>query len=96
MKLTPVIAFLLIGFSATVGQILVLRELLTAFSGSELAVALVLSAWLFWTALGALLGGKISQYGFAGHNLMSIGHDEALRNKSKPLELSSSSIMFLL
>ena len=69
MKLTPVIAFLLIGFSATVGQILVLRELLTAFSGSELAVALVLSAWLFWTALGALLGGKISQYGFAGQSL---------------------------
>jgi spermidine synthase len=69
MKLTPAIAFVLIGFAATVGQILVLRELLTVFSGSELAVAVVLAAWLFWTALGALLGGKISQYGFARQSL---------------------------
>jgi len=69
MKLTPVIAFVLIGFAATVGQILVLRELLTVFSGSELAVAVVLAAWLFWTALGALLGGKISQYRFATQSL---------------------------
>ncbi len=62
MKLTLLMAFVLIGFAATVGQILVLRELLTVFSGSELAVAVVLAAWLFWTALGGLLGGKISQY----------------------------------
>ena len=69
MKLTPVIAFVLIGFAATVAQILVLRELLTVFSGSELAVAVVLSAWLFWTALGSLLGGKISQCEFASQSL---------------------------
>lgn len=69
MKLTLVIAFVLIGFAATVGQILVLRELLNVFSGSELAVAVVLAAWLFWTALGALLGGKISQYGIASQSL---------------------------
>jgi spermidine synthase len=69
MKFTPVTAFLLIGFAATVAQIMVLRELLTVFSGSELAVAIVLAAWLFWTALGGLLGGKISQYKFAGQTL---------------------------
>jgi spermidine synthase len=69
MKPTPVLAFVLIGFAATVGQILVLRELLTVFSGSELAVAVVLAAWLFWTALGGLLGGKISQYRFANQSL---------------------------
>ena len=68
MKLTPVIAFFLIGFAATVGQILVLRELLTVFSGSELAVAVVLAAWLFWTALGGLLGGKICQYRFSNQS----------------------------
>jgi spermidine synthase len=69
MKLTPVLAFLLIGFAATVAQIIVLRELLTVFSGSELAVAVVLAAWLFWTALGGLLGGKISKYKFATQSL---------------------------
>jgi spermidine synthase len=66
MKVTTTLAFILIGFAATIGQILVLRELLTVFSGSELAVAIVLAAWLFWTALGGLLGGKISRsYGLS-------------------------------
>jgi spermidine synthase len=69
MKPTLILAFVLIGFAATVGQILVLRELLTVFSGSELAVAVVLAAWLFWTALGGLLGGKISQYRFVNQSL---------------------------
>ncbi len=62
MKVITIIAFILIGFAATIGQILVLRELLTVFSGSELAVAVVLAAWLSWTAIGAFWGGKISQY----------------------------------
>jgi spermidine synthase len=66
MKVTTTLAFILIGFAATIGQIIVLRELLTIFSGSELAVAIVLAAWLFWTALGGLLGGKISRsYGLS-------------------------------
>jgi len=41
MKVTTALAFILIGLAATIGQILVLRELLTVFSGSELAVAVV-------------------------------------------------------
>lgn len=66
MKVTTTLAFILVGFTATIGQILVLRELLTVFSGSELAVAMVLAAWLFWTALGGLLGGTISRsYGLS-------------------------------
>jgi spermidine synthase len=66
------VAFVLIGFAATIGQILVLRELLTVFSGSELAVAIVLAAWLFWTGLGGILGGKISHY--HPNNLVLFGH----------------------
>ena len=62
MKVTIIFAFTLLGFAATIGQILVLRELLTVFSGTELAVAIVLAAWLFWTALGGLLGGKLSEH----------------------------------
>ena len=61
MKVSTVFAFTLLGFAATVGQILVLRELLTVFSGTELAVAIILAAWLLWTAIGGLLGGKLSQ-----------------------------------
>ena len=62
MKATHTLAFILVGLAATMGQILVLRELFTVFSGSELAVAVVLAAWLSWTAVGGLLGGWISQY----------------------------------
>ncbi len=66
MKVTTTLAFILVGFTATIGQILVLRELLTVFSGNELAVAMVLAAWLFWTALGGLLGGTIPRsYGLS-------------------------------
>ena len=56
-SLTLGFAFGLIGFTATIGQIVVLRELLTVASGSELAVAVVLPAWLLWTAVGTGLGG---------------------------------------
>jgi spermidine synthase len=72
MKVTTIFAFILLGFAATIGQILVLRELLTVFSGTELAVAVVLAAWLFWTALGGLLGSKLSQY--YGGSLLLFGY----------------------
>src|SRR5512136_756342 len=52
-------AFGLIGFAATIGQIVVLRELLTVASGSELAIAVVFPAWLLWTAVGTVLGGRV-------------------------------------
>lgn len=59
MRVSFVLAFALIGFTATIGQILVLRELLTVFSGSELSVAFVLGAWLLWTAAGSVAGGRM-------------------------------------
>ncbi len=66
MKVTTIFAFTLLGFAATIGQILVLRELLTVFSGTELAVAIVLAAWLFWTALGGLLEEQLQVGRIAG------------------------------
>ncbi|HYR03031.1 MAG TPA: hypothetical protein VES58_06770, partial [Syntrophobacteria bacterium] len=52
-------AFGLIGLAATIGQIVALRELLTVASGSELAIAVVFPAWLLWTAVGTVLGGRV-------------------------------------
>ena len=54
-----IIIFGLIGFSATAAQIVFLREFFTAFSGNELSLGIVLAAWLFWTAIGSYLFGKI-------------------------------------
>ncbi len=47
------------GCAATATQIIVLRECLAIFYGSELTVGLVLFFWLLWTGLGSLGGGRL-------------------------------------
>jgi spermidine synthase len=47
----------LLGFLATSGQVLLLRELVTAFGGTELFIGTALFGWLLWVAVGALIGG---------------------------------------
>ena len=83
-----IFAFTLLGFAATIGQILVLRELLTVFSGTELAVAIVLAAWLFWTALGGLLGGKLSQHYRGNPRLFGYLQGAAVSSLPRPSSLS--------
>ncbi|HEM48601.1 MAG TPA: hypothetical protein ENO27_00185, partial [Caldithrix sp.] len=53
------IIFGLIGFSATGVQIVFLREFFEVFNGNELSLGIVLSAWLFWTAVGSYIFGKL-------------------------------------
>lgn len=48
----------LAGVAGTLGQILVLRELLVLFSGNELSAGLVFTAWTVWTAVGGAIGGR--------------------------------------
>ena len=52
-------AFLL-GFYATGGQVLILRELVSSLNGDELLIGTGLFGWLLWVALGAYLGGRAS------------------------------------
>lgn len=47
------------GCAAAATQIIVLRECLALFYGSELTVGLVLFFWLFWTGLGSLAAGRL-------------------------------------
>jgi spermidine synthase len=53
----------LIGFTAVVAQIVVLRESLVAFSGNEISVGIILGAWLIWTSAGSFVTGKLSLQG---------------------------------
>ncbi len=46
-------ALTLIGFSAVIGQIVLLRELIVVFNGNEISLGIMLSTWLFWTAAGS-------------------------------------------
>jgi len=50
-------AFIL-GVFATGGQVLLLRELIAAFGGSELLIGTALFGWLVWVALAAMLVGR--------------------------------------
>ena len=45
--------FLLMGFSFTVTQGLLIRELLVAFFGNELSIGLILGNWLILEAIGS-------------------------------------------
>ncbi len=58
-KLIPILFF--IGFSGFIAQILFLREFLIIFLGNELSIGIILSNWLLLGALGAFLGGRLSE-----------------------------------
>ena len=55
-RLRPVL--LLIGFSATVAQVLLMRELLVVFYGNEISLGLLLASWLLWTGIGSSVFGR--------------------------------------
>ncbi|HVO80893.1 MAG TPA: fused MFS/spermidine synthase [Terriglobales bacterium] len=50
----------LIGFTAVVAQIVLMRELMVVFYGNEISLGVMLASWLLWTALGSNLLGKWS------------------------------------
>ena len=47
------IALAALGFTSTIAQVLLMRELVATFYGNELLFGLVLAAWLAWVAAGA-------------------------------------------
>lgn len=51
-------ALALIGFSAVIAQVVLMRELMVVFHGNEFALGLVLASWFLWTALGSSLLGR--------------------------------------
>jgi spermidine synthase len=60
MKRVLSVGFLLMGFSFTVTQGLLVRELLVAFFGNELSVGLILGNWLILEAVGSGLLGRLA------------------------------------
>jgi spermidine synthase len=60
MKRILTAGFLLMGFSFTVTQGLLIRELLVAFFGNELSIGLILGSWLILEAIGSGLLGRLA------------------------------------
>ena len=48
------LAFLLMGFTFTITQAIMVRELMVAFLGNELSIGLVLGCWLILEAIGSI------------------------------------------
>jgi spermidine synthase len=53
----------LIGCSAVLGQIVLMRELIVVFNGNEISLGIMLATWLFWTATGSSLCSSIALSG---------------------------------
>ena len=51
-------ALTVIGFSAVIGQIVLMRELIVVFNGNEISLGIMLATWLFWTAVGSSLSSR--------------------------------------
>jgi spermidine synthase len=64
MKRSLNLGFLLMGFSFTVTQALLIREFLVAFYGNELSIGVILGNWLILEAIGSgLLGRQAYRWG---------------------------------
>jgi spermidine synthase len=50
----------LVGFTAVVGQIVLLRELIIVFNGNEISLGITLATWLLWTAAGSSLASRLA------------------------------------
>jgi spermidine synthase len=69
LKLRAVLV--LIGFTATVAQIVLLRELMIVFYGNEISLGVMLACWLLWTALGSTLLGRFATWASNPAKLMA-------------------------
>lgn len=55
-----------------ISQVLLLRELVLFFTGNELTLGIVLALWLFWTAFGSGLVGRLIKFSHYPENLLII------------------------
>ncbi|HET7208485.1 MAG TPA: hypothetical protein VFI95_18055, partial [Terriglobales bacterium] len=58
LRLRTILVF--IGFTATVAQIVLLRELMVVSYGNEISLGVMLASWLLWTAMGSSVLGRLA------------------------------------
>jgi len=64
-------ALALIGFTAVIAQIVLLRELMVVFSGNEISLGIVLANWLLWTAAGSGIAPRLGARALAPRSLVA-------------------------
>ncbi|MFC1712684.1 fused MFS/spermidine synthase [Candidatus Poribacteria bacterium] len=60
VKKSLLFALAMVGFTATAGQIIVVREFIVVFYGNELCLGLILANWLLWGAVGSWILGRLA------------------------------------
>ena len=83
----PRAVLLWVGCAATVGQVVLLREIMALFNGNELCIGAVLALWMAWTALGSGVAGGYAQRIL--HLCPSIAALECIAGLSLPLAVYS-------
>ncbi len=53
-------SMMFVGCYATIAQVLIIREFLVVFFGSELCIGIILGTWFFGVAFGAAIGGRVA------------------------------------
>ena len=71
MKKTTLFSIILIGFTAMVAQIVIMREFLIVFYGNEISIGIILSSWLIWGAVGSWFLGRFADKARSKLNLFS-------------------------
>ncbi|HVO62673.1 MAG TPA: hypothetical protein VMT53_17185 [Terriglobales bacterium] len=56
---SAVIVIGLVGFTAIIGQIVLMRELMVVFTGNEISLGIAVAMWLLWTAAGSALATRV-------------------------------------
>ncbi|HEV2423329.1 MAG TPA: fused MFS/spermidine synthase [Terriglobia bacterium] len=67
----PRSSLILIGFTAVIAQVVLMRELVVVFYGNEICFGLILASWLLWTALGSGLLGRLAAHTYGPRRLMA-------------------------
>ena len=60
MRRTVLFCVILVGFTAVVAQIVLLREFLIVFSGNEMTIGIILASWFITGIMGSLFLGRFS------------------------------------
>ncbi len=63
---------ILIGFTAVIAQIVLMRELMVVFCGNEMSLGVVLASWLLWTAIGSIGLGRMAERTLRPQRLMAL------------------------
>ncbi len=69
---TVLAVLMLIGFTAVIAQIVLMRELMVVFCGNEMSLGLMLASWLLWTAIGSGALGRLAARTLRPRRLMAL------------------------